>query len=203
MGHSRPILLLSVVTAGLFTASMAAATPPSVQPGTAVVDGLTSEWNLANDFFANMYRSGNSSKPLESKLYLRYDCGKSTVYALVLTQPNVPGLIVAGSTTAWVAIDAQNNKVVSEASGNDGTAPDFAWVGQGYDGNQSHVLGYEASFVLTLGTYNIIAHVDVLDASAQQTSAAVGFPQTGPQILLGCSVGVQSSTWASIKRLYQ
>lgn len=203
MRHSKRILLSSVLAAGLFGAGIAVATPPIVQPGSAIIDGLTAEWNLVNDFFTNMYRAGKVDKPLESKLYLRYDCGKQTVYALVLTEPNVPGLIVAGATTAWIAINSQNNKVVNEGSGNDGTPPDFAWVGRGYDGDQSHVLGYEASFVLALGTYNIIAHVDVLDASAAQTSASPGFPGTGPQLVLACLVGAESSTWSGIKDLYR
>lgn len=203
MRHARRTILLAVIMAGPVIPRMADASPPSVQPGSAAVDGSTVDWSLAGSYFANMYRAGDSGKPLESKLYLRYDCGRSTVYALVLTQPNVPGLIVASEATAWIAINANNNKVVSETSGNNGTAPDFAWVGRGYDGNQSHVLGYEASFVLAPGTYNIIPHVDVYDASAQQTSAAPGFPKSGPQILLACAVGVQPSAWSGVKVLYR
>src|SRR5438093_13342487 len=44
MGQSRSILLPAFFAAGLLPAGIAAASPPSVQPGTAVIDGLASEW---------------------------------------------------------------------------------------------------------------------------------------------------------------
>jgi len=53
--------------------AMAMAAPPQPTYGVANVDGNIGEWDLANDFFANMYRAGKTDKEIESKLYLRYD----------------------------------------------------------------------------------------------------------------------------------
>jgi len=170
----KRILALSVLASAWLLGRPAAstATPPQSSYGTAVVDGNPGEWDLVNDFFADMYRAGNSSKPLESKLYLRFDCNTNTMYVLVLTEPSVVGYIDTTAVTGWIALDGQNNKVVNEAAGNDGIAPDFAWIDQGFDADSTHVHGYEASFPLAEGTYTIIGHVDVY-SSGGQTPARV------------------------------
>ena len=82
--------------------------PPSPSYGIAVVDGEPGEWNLEADFFTNMYRAGNTNKPLESKAYLRYDCTSHTLFVLVLVEPGVAGIHdpQGGSATSWVAIGA-------------------------------------------------------------------------------------------------
>jgi hypothetical protein len=186
--------------------AVAPATPPQPTFGTAVVDGQYAEWNLVNDFFSNMYRAGQEDKPLESMLYLRYDCQTNTVYALVLCKPDVPGYIDSTATTAWIAIDAINHKVVNENAGNDGIPPDFAWIGRGYDGDYWHVQGYEASFQLLPGTYAIICHIDVWDGVpvAVQTSATPGLPHTGPDLVIpDMPSGVQPTTFGAIKALYR
>ena len=184
-------------------ASASLAVPPNPTYGTANVDGNSGEWNLVNDFFSLMYRAGNPSKPVESKAYLRYDCSTQTMYVLVLMEPNSIGYIDPNAQTAWVAINAQNNKVVTENSGDDGIPPDFQWIGQGYDGDPSHVRGYEASFTIAPGSYNIIFHVDVIDASGAQTSASPGFPGTGPAVIMDCTTGAHSESWGSLKLIYR
>jgi hypothetical protein len=181
----------------------ALAAPPNPTYGTANVDGNSGEWNLVQDFFSLMYRAGNPSKPVESRAYLRYDCTTRTMYVLVLMEPNSVGYIDPSSQTAWVAINAQNNKVVTENSGDDGIPPDFDWIGQGYDGNPQHVRGYEASFPLAPGSYNIIFHVDVIDPSGAQTSASPGFPGTGPALLIDCTTGARATSWGTLKLIYR
>jgi len=188
--------------------ALATAVPPNASIGYALVDGSYAEWNTTADFFSDMFRAGKPDKPLESKLYLRYDCTTATMYALVLCEPDVPGYIDPTATTAWIAIDAQNNKVVDERSGNSipPDPPDFAWVGQGYDGNLQHVQGYEASFRILLGTYRIIAHIDVWDGVpvSVQTSATPGFPKEGPDLVVpNCQTAVESTSWGVIKALYR
>jgi hypothetical protein len=131
-----------------------------------------------------MYRAGDPTKTLESNVYLRYDCDNGILYALVLQANGVPLIINSG--TAWIAIDTQSNKVVTDGSGNDGTPPDFAWVGQGYDGDSTHAQGYEASFYLAPGTYEIIVHVNVFDGGTTQTSGTPGFPSNGPTLDISC-----------------
>ena len=196
-------IFASLLFSLLSFASSAPAAPPNPTYGTANVDGNSGEWNLVQDFFTLMYRAGKPDKPVESKAYLRYDCATQTVYVLVLIEPNSVGYIDPNNQTAWVAINQQNNKVVTENSGDDGIAPDFQWVGQGYDGNAQHVRGYEASFPLAPGSYNIIFHVDVVDASGAQTSASPGFPGTGPALVISCTTPVHSSSWGAVKQIYR
>jgi len=147
----------------LVPATMAfAASPPQPTYDTAIVDGDYSEWDLANDFFADMYRAANTNKKVESKLYLRYDCSTETMYALVLSVNDIPVLVEA--TNAFVKIDG--SKVV------DGNDASFAWVGQGFDGDNNHARGFEASFPLASQTdYSLNVHVNVYDDGASQTSA--------------------------------
>jgi len=169
-----------------------AASPPQPTYGTAVVDGDISEWNLTNDFFANMYRAGNPSKQLEAKAYLRYDCDKHTLYVLVLTQPGVPALAQGWEAAAWGAIGTISNKVYTGNSGNPPTPPQFEWVGLSPDGLTAQ--GYEASFIINSGSpsspafYILLLHIEVFDSSASQTAATVGFPSTGVQLELICCI---------------
>jgi hypothetical protein len=206
----RTLLLLSAVAAAMMVMPLAAtAVPPNPTLGTAVVDGQYGEWNIPSDFFSNMYRAGDSTKALESKLYLRYDCVTNTMYALVLCEPGVPGYIDSTAATAWIAINRQNNKVVSETSGDNNIPPDFAWIGRGYDGNPQHVRGYEASFLISPGTYEIIAHIDVWDdgmgmPAAVQTSATPGFPKSGPDlIILDAPSAVLPTSLGALKAMYR
>lgn len=131
--------------------------------GGITVDGDYSDWNLTDDFFAEMHRAGDPSKKLESNVYLRYDCATQTMYVLVLTVDGVPGL--AETNNSWVKIGGQTGNIV------DGNDASFAWVGLGYDGNQTHVQGYEASFSIAPGSYTVAVHIQVFDDGASQTSA--------------------------------
>jgi uncharacterized repeat protein (TIGR01451 family) len=149
------------------------------------VDGSYSEWNLTNDYFADMYRAFNNTKKVESKLYLHYDCQNQVMYALVLTEAGVPGVKIAAD--AWITINGISNKVVTGSSGNNGTAPDFNWIGVGFDGNTDHVLGYEASFPLAEGDYKIVGHIEVYDDGANQTSGTIK-DQDGVSLHVECPV---------------
>jgi hypothetical protein len=200
----RPLLTLTALTALVLLVSIpATAVPPQPSQGMAVVDGVYAEWNLTNDFFADMYRAGKPDKPLESKLYLCYDCTTSTMYAFVLCEPDVVGYIDSLVTTAWIAIGSRNNKVVNELAGNDGVPPDFAWVGQGFDGDPLHVKGCEASFQILPGSYIIIAHIIIWDVTGQ-ASATMGFSGTGPDLVVpNCQTAVEPTTFGAIKALYR
>lgn len=183
------VSILAILMIGFNNFTSLAASPPEPTYNTAVVDGDFSEWDLNNDFFANMYRAGNASKALESKAYLRYDATTETVYTLVLTEPNIPALANATpdkdyNASAWTSIIGKNGKAYTGNSGNDGNPSDFEWIGLGYDGDPNHALGYEASYKLGLGEHNIVIHIDVFDSSAAQTSASIGFPLVGTQLLL-------------------
>ena len=159
----KNISILSVlITAvlGFVVTTGSAVVAPLNEPtyGSAVVDGSYDEWALSNDFFAYMWEAGNPNKPnavILSKLYLRYDCDKNVLYALVLRDENYIPLKKADD--AWIKVyNLGNSPRVSGKSGNDGTPPDFMWV---YSGNT--LIGYEASFSLPEGTYSFEAHIQI------------------------------------------
>jgi len=152
------------------TALVSADTPPHPAYGTRVVDGDYSEWYLSLDFFAEMYRAANPRKNVESKLYLRYDCSTSTLYALVLAVTDVSVVVDVYPTEPDEAfIKINGSKVVDGNSGDDGTPPDFEWVGRSGDGHYAE--GWEASASLAEGSYTLDVHTNVFDDGEQQTSA--------------------------------
>jgi hypothetical protein len=198
--------VLAAAMAYVITAGPAIAGAPYPHYGKRVIDGTISDWNLDVDFYADMYRAGKTDKAVESKAYLRYDCNSNTLFVLVLGEPGVIGSHsdeVGGDVTSWVAINVQSNKVVNELAGNDGIPSDFAWVGEGFDGDLSHMLGFEASFSIMPGSYNILIHMQILDSLGQQTSATSGSPDSGPELELQCTVPVDVSTWGRVKSLYR
>lgn len=181
---NRASLLSVVALAGLLLAAIPlyAASPPEPAYGTANVDGSTGEWYLEADFFANMYRAGKPDKPLESKLYLRYDCSTKTLYALVLGEPGVPVLANLPADNYMKLGNA--TKLVDGNSGDEGTPPDFAWVGLGFDGNPAHAQGWEASALLMPASYtNLNVSAQVLDACGGQTSAV---PNWAIPLVINC-----------------
>ncbi len=191
------VIFINLLLFCLASTQSSYALPPDTSLGHAEVDGeYEDDWNLEADFFANMYRAGRPTFPLESKLCLRYDCAEGTMYALVLVEPEVAGCIDAHDVTSWIAIDRVNRKVVNQESGNDGTPPDFAWVGAGFDGDPAHALGYEASFLIAPGTTHIIiAHLQVWDDGAEQGSATEGSPGTGPQLIVPACTTAYACCW--------
>ncbi len=202
----KRVLVAVLALALVIIASVASiSAPPYPSYGTAVVDGNSAEWDLGADFFANMYRAGNPNKPLESKLYLRYDCYTQTMYALCLKAGADPIIAYPNPEQNWIAIDAQNNKVVSGLSGNDATPPDFAFIntfGPTPPDSLIYADGWEASFSIAPGSYTLIGHAEVWDQTGQ-TSATTGFPGTGPALTIECVVPTEPTTWGKIKSLYR
>jgi hypothetical protein len=142
----------------------------------ATVDGSIAEWDLNNDFFADMYRAGNPNKPVEAKLYLRYDCPSSTMFALVLSAGNWPVETAGGEAEAWIRINGSKVSLTQ-----------FAWVDQGYDGDSGHAKGWEAAFSLDQGTFTIQAHTNVYDGGESQTSDSTSI---GLTVICGGSTAV-------------
>jgi len=137
----------------------------------ATVDGSIADWDLTNDFFADMYRAGRTSNKVEGKLYLRYDCYAGVMYVLVYTAGDWPVLVQDGE--AWFAVGSNSSKV---------SFNEFAWVDQGYDGDSGHAKGWEASFTIDPGSYEIWAHINV-DDGGSQTAAT---DRAGISILIDC-----------------
>jgi len=121
--------------------------------GGIVVDGDRSEWNHA-DLFAPMYRAGRTEKPVESDLYLRYDCVTGVLAVMVETRPGV----VLADGDDFVKVDGAKRV----------GSPSIGTYTQGADGR-----GWEASLSLAEGSYSLNVHAQVLDGGSQ-TSAVEG-----------------------------
>ena len=74
---------------------------PEPTYGTAVVDGSIDEWDLTEDYFADMIRAGGQGGQTEvlGTLYLRYDCTTFSLYVLAISTGDFDGL-----EDAWVKI---------------------------------------------------------------------------------------------------
>jgi hypothetical protein len=157
-------LLFGFGGAGLLGAGVTSGGAGANQPtyGEAVVDGqYVSDWNLGADFFANMYRAGKTDKPVEAKLYLRYDCGGGILYALVLSEAGRP--VDTTSAESWLAINSRSSKASF-------TAFQFVYSG-------STAVGWEGSIALGQGSYTLWAHSNV-DNGGWQTAEAPGVALT-------------------------
>lgn len=139
----------------------AAAAAPNVNTGSGiVVDGSFADWTEA-DFFADMYRAGDASKQVESKLYLRYDCTAGVLFVRVDPVDGVTVLEQDGDN--FVKFGNDDKKVDGDAAPPDGTQPEFAYAPNGG--------GWEASFsVGEVSIDNLNVHAQVEDDGAQ-TSA--------------------------------
>jgi len=190
------IILIALLSVNVFAQ---VGVPPYPNAGDADVDGQitgdTPDWNLtigSLDWFAHMYEGWNNNNKdrILSNLYLRYDCDNEIMYVLVY-QATWDGTLIpilVQEADAWIAIGNTSNKVVLGSSGDDGTAPDFRWIDVGYDTDNTHARGYEASFPLTKNaTYKIIAHANVLYSGGSATSGTEG-QSTGLDLNVDCSV---------------
>jgi uncharacterized repeat protein (TIGR01451 family) len=185
--HSKRLGLLalaSVAALGAF-ASSAFGAPPGTTFDTASVDGNVGEWTDA-DFFADMYRAGDPTKQVESKLYLRYDCTTKVLYARVAVVGNVT---IKADLPSDSFIKLGNPiKLVDGNSGDNDIAPDFAWVG--LMNNGTIATGWEASTPLAEGSYsNLNIHAQV-ESGGSQTSAVAG---RAIPLLLNCPPVGESS----------
>lgn len=144
------------------------------------VDGQYNDWNLENDFSLPMYNAGDpnpnfSGYAVLSNAYLRYNSDTKTVYVLVLDTEERAHISVSPGD-AWVKVyDLGNSTLVNGNSGNDGNAPDFAWVKD----DEGGVIGWEGSFQLVGSYEGLEIHVNH-DGSTSSTgkSNAKGVDQT-------------------------
>lgn len=168
------VLIFCITMNCQYISSAFAASPPVPTFGTATVDGDAGEWNLAEDgsgdFFANMWRAGDSQKPnpsIDAKLYLRYDCENEILYALVLGET---GPVLELPDDNFIKL-GNSTKLVDGTDNNDGTPPDFAWINL----NDGEAEGWEASVSLAEGTYNNLnVHAQIFADEEEQTAAVDG-----------------------------
>jgi hypothetical protein len=137
-------------TSFISAAALLFAAPFAAQASSVTVDGFYNDWNLSENFFAPMYRAGNSSKDQLSNAYLRYDSNTETLFVLVLEVEGAAVPVAASPDNAWVKIYSLGQKtLVSGNSGNDGMAPDFSWVRD----KKGTVMGWEGSLRVDPGVY--------------------------------------------------
>jgi hypothetical protein len=157
--------------------------PKQLRGGPAVVDGNGSEWVLAEDLFADLYRAGREDEKVQAQLYLRYDCRTSLVYALFLSAGEWPVLLRRSQVR--LAVDGASEEV---------PAVDFAWLEPGYDGNSQHTRGWEASFTATPGEHLLWASALVVDDGGVREAST---PNGGMAMILACD----HSTTLFLRRL--
>ena len=159
---------LFAIALSAFALSPAAAfgAPPAPTAGTAVVDGNPSEWS-SSDRFSDMIRAGGNGgqTEVEAVLYLRYDCASQVLYAHVAAEKDVT---IPTDLPADNFIKVGGTKFVDGSSGDDGTAPDFAYVD--VDVSVGQATGWEASLPLQPGSYTINVHAQV-EHGGLQTAA--------------------------------
>jgi hypothetical protein len=153
MGTHSPLKAIRrwVALALLITALLLPTTAQAIAPfpvyASADVDGNAGEWNLATDFYADMYEAGNPDNAVLAKIYVRYHCPTNVLYALVLPQPGFQ--IVATGAEAFIKL-GNSTVLVNGNSGDNGIAPDFQWIGL----SGGFAAGWEASAPLPVGDYN-------------------------------------------------
>jgi hypothetical protein len=141
----------------------------------AVVDGNSSEWIHADDFFAPMHRAGKTSKDVLSNAYLRYDCSASILYVLIEKATSFKILAQDGDEV-FVKING-SKKVSSDNDGDSGSCT-FSWINK----IGSYADGWEASFSLGDGLYDILIHNNVWDGEEQTSST----DKSGLELCIEC-----------------
>jgi hypothetical protein len=158
---------LAAVSLGASLVGLAApafAAAPNVATGGAIaVDGAFADWTGA-DLFAQMHRAGKADKPVESSLYLRYDCDAAVLYVAVIAADGVT--VIDSDGDNFLKFGLNDKRVDGTDAPPDGTQPEFAYADAG--------AGWEASIALQPGDYSDLnVHAQVWDDDAAQTSAVI------------------------------
>ncbi len=161
------------------------AEPPEPTYESADVDGSPGEWD-GGDVFATLV-SDTPPHDARGTVSLRYDCEAGVLYAYVATAEGYE-LQTTDPDEAYLRLGS-SGKIVSGSSGDDGAAPDFAWVGQSGD----TAGGFEASAEVAEGSYALRVHAKVPDDSSD------GYETIGArdlELVIDCEV-VQGTTTSS------
>jgi hypothetical protein len=175
---------LALTSGLLLTPLSARALEPAYGPGI-VVDGNPSDWNLAEDYFADMFNAGRNQPSwpgfaVLSTLYLRYDCEAQMLYALVLDVEDDGELVNPSAGDAWLklyGVGLPGDKLI-DGNGDGGTTPRaFSWVYAVPGDPNSMLRGYEACAQLDEGLYtDFEAHLNVDGATSSRASTPRAMP---------------------------
>ncbi|HWJ62616.1 MAG TPA: hypothetical protein VNS19_11655 [Acidimicrobiales bacterium] len=137
-----------------------AAAPPQPTYASANVDGNPWEWNNFDTWGTLL--SNDPPYRIVGKVLLRYDCKTQVLYAYAKVSPGEI-MQTADPAEAYLRL-GQTGKLVSGQSGDDGTAPDFRWVGE----SNGTAKGFEASAKVAPGSYpaSFRVHAKLPDDSA-------------------------------------
>lgn len=151
-------LVLAVGIPSFGPAAAADRTEPTY--ATANVDGAPGEWTGA-DVFGSLFSDHPPHRQLAT-VSLRYDCATSVLYAYVAADAGVV-LQTIDPGEDYLRLGS-SGKLVDGTTGDDGIAPDFAWVGLSDTG----AAGWEASAMVAEGSYpgQLRVHAKVPDGSA-------------------------------------
>ncbi|MBN1466976.1 T9SS type A sorting domain-containing protein [candidate division KSB1 bacterium] len=201
---------LAVVFLASFSAGgQAQCTQPNYGSGI-TVDGDYADWDLAADFYSNMYRAANANKDVLSYLYVRYDCDSETMYVTVLAayvvdplKPVYPVIVdVTGGNEIWVKLpeameetDPDYPRIVH--AGYEGASGDktFAYFNKQQYTTDDGLLtfwvadGWEASFPLDPYNYSefqVSSHNNVWDEEVYQEDYISGSQTSGINDLSVC-----------------
>ncbi|MCC5828146.1 MAG: hypothetical protein JJU36_01740 [Phycisphaeraceae bacterium] len=162
----------ALVWGGLTAPNTANANPyPLITPslGTAIVDGVANEWDLAEDFFAPLYRAGKSTHPVEGSVHLRWDAENELLYALVLPNPGQFFIREGGGVghdDTFIKLGHSNKLIDADA------ATGFAWIDPSTYGIYDIAYGWEAVVSLEAGFYgNLNIHSQTFADGEDQTAA--------------------------------
>jgi hypothetical protein len=160
-----------------------AANPPEPTYDSAVVDGDPSEWDLTNDFFADMWEAGDPQKEnavVTSKLYIRYDCVAQTAYFLVITEPGYFLFTGTGyEGLNWVKVYALGNDPII-----DGNGTPFEFISDG-----ENLVGWEAAAQLPAGIYDEIeVHAQIDNDTPDGATSSTGKNEFRIPLSLICPV---------------
>ena len=141
------VVILMVMTPGVL--ALVKANPPHPSYITEnsemiEVDGDYDDWNLDDDYFAEMHIQGDTTKALLSTLYLRYDCESETLSALVLRE----GDYILQDSPGDMWIKEYSLPVPHKIVGMDGGFGNITYI---YYGDE--IIGYEANGSLAPGSY--------------------------------------------------
>lgn len=123
----------------------------------ATVDGDPSEWN-SNSFSSELYKSSDPSKEAMADLYLRYDAASDILYGLVTPKS---GYVLYYNNDNDAVIEINGVTIDPSCENNGDPSTDFYWINLGFDGDNKHAEGFEASVNLAEGTYPFTIEVRV------------------------------------------
>jgi hypothetical protein len=138
------------------------------------VDGNPADWNLADDYFADLVPDGRPGGAVLARLYLRYDCAAKVLSALVLDVEADGEMVGVDPDKAWLRLHDAGlaGDLLVDGNGAGATAfRSFQWVSTLPGDPAAPVIGFEASAQLDEGSYaSFEAGLDI-----DGTSASTGF----------------------------